>query len=280
MSVSQNGWAVDPSGAHQDRAPLVRDITVPNGVLSGDVAVVFRWLARQFDTRVEPLVKGTCWGWFVKPIEGSTTISNHASGTAVDLNADKHPMGVSASRTFSARQVAACHAIRDEAGGVLRWGGDYTGRPDPMHWEIVGSAAEVRALANKIRSGSREDDEMLVSKGDQGEEVRLWQYILAELGFGPGEIDGDYGPKTETAVNAYRATRNAGPSTSITGWTAFVLLRDLAAHSASGKPGPQGPPGPAGPAGPRGEQGPAGPAGQLTGTLTVTGGQLTARAGS
>lgn len=276
MSTSQNGWPVDRSGASQDRGPLVRDITVPNGVLAGDVAVVFRWLARQFDARVEQLMKGSCWGWFVKPIEGSQTISNHASGTAVDLNADKHPMGVSASKTFTTGQIAACHAILAEADGVLRWGGDYTGRPDPMHWEIVGSAAQVRALANKIGSGEDGSD-MLVSEGDSSDQVRFWQYVLTELGFGPGDIDGDYGPKTEAAVNAYRASKKVGASTSINSWTAFVLLRDLAVHSAGGKTGPQGP---AGPAGPKGDPGPAGPAGQLTGTFTVTGGQLSARADS
>ena len=153
MATSQNGWSV-ASAAQQDRAPLIRDVTVPNGVLAGDVAFVFRWLAAQYDRRVERLKAGQCWGWFVKPIEGSRTVSNHASGTAVDFNAPDNPMGVPTSRSMSAAQIAACRAIVRESDGVFRWGGDYAGRPDPMHWEIVGTRADVARLVKKIKGES------------------------------------------------------------------------------------------------------------------------------
>jgi len=153
MAKSQNGWPVDQTGANQDRNPIYGDVKVPNGVLKGDVAIVLRWVAERFHETVEPLAGGTCWGWYVKSIEGSTSISNHASGTAIDLNADQHPMGVAASKTFTAAQIGACHAIIKACGGVVRWGGDYTGRPDPMHWEIVGTRTQVAALAARIQRG-------------------------------------------------------------------------------------------------------------------------------
>lgn len=179
MTTSQNGWTVDTSGARQDRGPLVRDVTVPNGVLAGDVAVVFRWLAREYESRVERLVKGTCWGWYVKKIEGSSSISNHASGTAVDFNADAHPMGQDPASSFSAKKIAACRAIVDEAGGVLRWGGDYSGRKDGMHWEIHASAAKVKQFADKIREG----DDMPLSDEDidriaTAAAAKVWGYQL------------------------------------------------------------------------------------------------------
>ena len=161
MARSQNGWPV-AGREQQDEAPLIRTIRVPNGVLKGDVAVVFRWLARQYDSRVEQLVPGTCWGWFVKRIVGSSSYSNHSSGCAVDFNADRHPMGQAASRSMTAKQIAACRAIVREAGGVLRWGGDYEGRVDSMHWEIVATPARVKAFANKIR-----DEEADVPTADQ-----------------------------------------------------------------------------------------------------------------
>jgi hypothetical protein len=164
MTKSQNGWPVATAG-QQDTAPIYGAVTVPNGVLKGDVAVVLREVARRFHTTVEPLVKNTCWGWYVKPIEGSSTVSNHASGTAVDLNADQHPMGVSASHNFSTTQIKACHAIVAAMDGVVRWGGDYTGRPDPMHWEIVGTAAATKKLAAKI-TAEREDDDMPLTSND------------------------------------------------------------------------------------------------------------------
>lgn len=150
MSKSQNGWPVVAKSAC-DLEPLIRNVVVPNGVLAGDVAVVFRWLAGRYDATVERLVPGTCWGWFVKTIEGSASISNHASATAVDFNADQHPMGDATTNTFSDRQIDACRAIVKAAGGVLRWGGDYSGRPDSMHWEINASAAAVKALAAKLK---------------------------------------------------------------------------------------------------------------------------------
>lgn len=154
MSKSQNGWPVVAKSAC-DLEPLIRNVVVPNGVLAGDVAVVFRWLAGRYDATVERLVPGTCWGWFVKTIEGSASISNHASATAVDFNADQHPMGNATTNTFSDRQIDACRAIVKAAGGVLRWGGDYSGRPDSMHWEINASAAAVKAFAAKLR---KQDD--------------------------------------------------------------------------------------------------------------------------
>jgi hypothetical protein len=154
VSKSQNGWPVVAKSAC-DLEPLIRNVVVPNGVLAGDVAVVFRWLAGRYDATVERLVPGTCWGWFVKTIEGGDSISNHASATAIDLNADQHPMGVMTKSTFSDAQIKACHAIVTAAGGVLRWGGDYAGRPDSMHWEINASAAAVKAFAAKLR---KQDD--------------------------------------------------------------------------------------------------------------------------
>lgn len=149
MANSQNGWPVAPRSA-VDELPLIRNVKVPNGVLKGDVAVIFRWLAAQYDRRVEPIKAGECWGWFVKRIEGSSTISNHASGTAIDINAPQNPMGSGTTkRSMTAAQIAECHRLEDESDNVLRWGGDF-GRNDPMHWEIVGSRAACRAFVAKI----------------------------------------------------------------------------------------------------------------------------------
>lgn len=148
MARSQNGWAIDASGALQDRTPI-EGVDFPNGVLAGDVAVVFRYLIGRLHREVERIIPGACWGWFVKTIEGSTTPSNHGSGTAVDFNATRHPMG--ARNTFSRAQQATIREILADLDGVVRWGGDYTGRPDDMHFEIVKGAAAVRAVASKIR---------------------------------------------------------------------------------------------------------------------------------
>lgn len=160
--------------------------------------------------------------------------------------------------------------------------GDYTQTAD----EWTGSLG----LAS-VRGGSAGGGDMLVSKGDKGEDVKFWQYVLKDTGNDPGEIDGDYGPKMEAAVNASRKrfSPTTGNATSITGWHGFTLLGAHAAKragkaGAAGAAGARGPAGPAGaagaqgPAGPAGPQGPAGKDGTLSGVLEVDGGTLSVRA--
>jgi D-alanyl-D-alanine carboxypeptidase len=204
MRRSQNGWPV-ATRAQQDQI-LVFGAHFPNGVLRGDVATVLGWVASQYHRTVEPLVVGTCWGWYVKPIEGSSAISNHASGTAIDLNADQHPMGTPAYRNMSAKQIAACRKIVTRSGGVVRWGGDYSTRPDPMHWEIIGDAAAVRTLAlqlippREIPTADFSVRVRLYREGDSDDSYPGYdgiRRIQRQIGISP---DGDWGPVTTEAL--------------------------------------------------------------------------------
>jgi hypothetical protein len=72
------------------------------------------------------------------------------------------------------------------------------------------------------------EDLMLVKEGNQGELVKYWQYVLTDLGYDVGTVDGEYGPKMAAAVNAYRASYGLGPHTEITGWCARTLQNDNA----------------------------------------------------
>jgi D-alanyl-D-alanine carboxypeptidase-like protein len=151
MTVSQNGWPVVLDSQRDkltDREVL--GAPFPHGWLKGDVDVILTDLIHRLHAEVEAIVPGTCWGWFVKPIEGSRTVSNHSSGTAVDYNATKHPMGVR--DTYSAADQARIRIILRSYSGVIRWGGDYTGRPDDMHFEINDNAVAVRTVADRIRN--------------------------------------------------------------------------------------------------------------------------------
>lgn len=146
MAVSQNGWSALPT-----TAGLVNDRWITGKVRAGDVATIFDYLGQRFNAEVEPIVKAHSWGWNYRDIRGATSLSNHASATAVDYNAPAHPLGKSG--TFSAAQRAAIDRILASLGGVVRWGGNYSGRKDEMHFEIVGSAAAVAAVAARIRAG-------------------------------------------------------------------------------------------------------------------------------
>lgn len=155
--------------------------------------------------------------------------------------------------------------------GHAHLSGDYTQTAD--NWNGTLGLASVRSGA-----GGGGLDEMLVGKGDRGEEVKFWQYVLADTGNSPGEFDGYYGPKMEAAVNASRKrfVPTTGAATSITGWHGFRLLAALA-DKRSGARGPAGVAGPAGPKGepgPKGDPGTPGANGALTGTLNIQGGTL------
>ena len=153
MAKSQNGWTAGTpaaiGGLDTSYVPGTK-VRLPQGVRRGDVATVLLYVAAQFHQHVEALHAGWCWGYAYRKIEGSTALSNHASGTAIDLNAPNHPMGRKG--TFSAAKVTAIRKILSFCEGVVRWGGDYASRKDEMHFEIVKSAAEVTRIAKKIRA--------------------------------------------------------------------------------------------------------------------------------
>ncbi|MCL1800417.1 MAG: M15 family metallopeptidase, partial [Promicromonosporaceae bacterium] len=89
------------------------------------------------------------WGYSNKRIVGRPTLSNHASGTAIDLNASLHPAGQS--NTFSPEQQREIRAILDDLNGVIRWGADYSRYSDEMHFEINAGASSVAQTAEQIR---------------------------------------------------------------------------------------------------------------------------------
>lgn len=158
--MSQNGYQAN------DRSAVTRR-TIPGSevaltVRADEAGELLIWFAAQFDQRVEDIdtARGGTpddWGYAERPIRGSTTIlSNHASGTAIDLNALRHPLG--AVGTFTREQVAEIRRILGEARGTIRWGGDFSGRKDEMHFEVDADAATVRAVVQHLRAQEVDDD--------------------------------------------------------------------------------------------------------------------------
>ena len=144
MTTSQNGWPV-----HTSQTNLTPLSWVTGRVRGGDVHAIFDHFCQWFHREIEPITKGHSWGWAYRPIRGRTTgLSNHASGTAIDLNAPKHPLG--ARGTFTAAQAAKIRAKMREYGGAIRWGGDYSGRKDEMHFEINTSADALRRVVANL----------------------------------------------------------------------------------------------------------------------------------
>lgn len=110
------------------------------------VAAVARYFLERYATEVEAITGGTLddWSWAVRNVRDSaTTVSNHASATAWDVNALDHVRGKAG--TFTPTQLAALRALLEDF-PVLRWGGDYKTAPvDAMHFELNVTPAGLRA---------------------------------------------------------------------------------------------------------------------------------------
>ena len=156
MALSQNGYVANDGDLTTVWTIPGTDRTIR--LKRGDAGWLLVHFAAWFDKHVEDIEAGQLddWGYAERPIRGSsTTLSNHASGTAMDLNATRHPMGVRG--TFTPAQAAAIRAQLRTYDGCIRWGGDYTGRPDEMHFEINRPPADVSALARRLRTAPEED---------------------------------------------------------------------------------------------------------------------------
>jgi hypothetical protein len=159
-AFSQNGYTANDESliVSWDIPGTSRKIRLRKGA-PGALLVHF---AAWFHTHIQPIDAGQLddWGFAVRPIRGQSVefdadgnavnLSNHASGTAEDLNATQHNLGQR--HTFTAVETAA---IREELGrpeydGCIRWGGDYTKRADEMHFEIVRDTAACAAALARL----------------------------------------------------------------------------------------------------------------------------------
>ncbi len=145
MILSHNGWPASKNrSAIGIKSFQVGDLNISLACAEAvaPLLVNFAW---DFHRLIEPIDKGQLddWGYAFRPIRGTTVhLSNHASGTAIDLNATKHPLG--ASGTFKKAQERTIRELCRHYG--LRWGGDYEVRKDEMHFEINISPAKAKRL--------------------------------------------------------------------------------------------------------------------------------------
>ncbi|OXM73096.1 MULTISPECIES: M15 family metallopeptidase [Amycolatopsis] len=159
MPKSQNGYPANDIN-------LTTVYTIPGTTRTirlrkGPAGELLVWVLAQFHARVEDLDDGQLddWGYAERTIRGSsTTLSNHASGTAADANATRHPLGTDPAANFSAAQIRAIREIVAATRGAVRWGGDYQGRKDPMHFEIVEDEAFCAHVLAALTTGTEEDD--------------------------------------------------------------------------------------------------------------------------
>ena len=145
--TSPNGWP-----ASEDRKAIgIESFVVPGTkiklVCAKAVAPLLVNFAKEFHDSVEPIDQGQLddWGYAFRMTRGSDKVlSNHSSGTAIDLNAIKHPLGKSNTFTKDKRNIITLLITKYG----LAWGGNYKKRKDDMHCEIALNQEQVK---NKIK---------------------------------------------------------------------------------------------------------------------------------
>ena len=149
MQTSYNGWPASKEQAEIGIKSYKVEGTSLKLRCAEKVAPLLINFAKEFNELIEPLEGGALddWGYCYRMVRGTTDkLSNHSSGTALDLNATKHPLAKVG--TFEASKVPMIRALAKKYG--LTWGGDYKNRKDEMHFEIALSPEKVRALITKL----------------------------------------------------------------------------------------------------------------------------------
>lgn len=129
--------------------------------------------------------KGVTGAYNCRRITGGTGYSLHAynpngfftfwtgvrvtKALAVDVNWDTNPYGPRLVTDMPAAMIADIKAIRTRSGRQLwRWGGDYSGNKDAMHFEIIVPPEDLKGgLDPATLPGARNEEEEIV-------EVLLW----------------------------------------------------------------------------------------------------------
>ena len=137
MASSLNGWVVPPKRTVTKKVPGAdRRLT-----LAAEAAPLLLAVAADYHATVKPIDQGT-WdegGYNNRDANGAPgKKSNHASGTAIDLNwSEEGAQGSAWGKRFFAqtKHRLAIQAMKKRYGKWVQWGGDWRAN-DYMHWEI------------------------------------------------------------------------------------------------------------------------------------------------
>jgi hypothetical protein len=215
--ASARGWG--PGWPHPHTEHIVTAVCGASRIklpVRSEIAPLVQHLVADLEHRHGPFHPGECWGFANRAIRGSTRPSNHSWGLAIDLDAPENPM------TTDPR---ARHTIGSYASGVaarygFRWGGDYVGRKDYMHFEFMGTPASAAVLVRGLGSVGGGERPSLPSgglhRGSSGEAVRWLQRRLNQFAGPRGHsvlggrqlaADGIFGERTERVVKIFQAHR-------------------------------------------------------------------------
>ncbi|WP_418061798.1 M15 family metallopeptidase [Pimelobacter simplex] len=155
-ATSQNGWPALADGSDRLHVWTIpaRTGEVRVRMRSGSAGFLLAHFVLWWSERLEP-VRGAVlddWGWAYRPVRGALVLSNHASGTAVDVNATAYPLGTERMPAPMVRRVRRRLRLY---GGCVGWGGDYRVRKDQMHLEIARDLLACEQVARRLMRTSR-----------------------------------------------------------------------------------------------------------------------------
>ena len=162
MSAQDRGWG--PGWPNCQAASIVKVTCGSLGLklpVRSEIALLIPPLVHELEAaRGRPFRPDWSWGYACRAIEGTTTASNHSWGLAIDLDAPENPhMKKSVHgqkhdlrKTFPGGLVLRStmpddvQAIAERHG--FNWGGTYPNKPDPMHFEFLGTPADAARRAS------------------------------------------------------------------------------------------------------------------------------------
>lgn len=232
MTTSQNGWPAADDYAEQAAIDVHPFPILPGSeekvALNADAAPVLLYVAARWDAEVERVVVGKVddWGFAPRNVRGSTTeISNHASGTALDINAQRHPRGRRTMGLLKRRKVHKILADVNAGGTVLDWGGDYVNSPlDEMHVEVARGVTPAdlrRAMACLGPKPARHRPTLWRSKARAPKYRADVKALQKRIGV---PVDGVWGPVTSRHLVALRRHHKLRPFRAIAGPAVWRLV--------------------------------------------------------
>lgn len=158
MVLAQNGWTGIPRAAfpplHNWNIPCsdgsIR--TVP--LRQGSAGFLLCHFAMWWDATISPIPGGVFdeWGYSYRYIGNSGVLSNHAPGTALDIDATQFPQGT---YHLTAKQRSLIKRRMTFFSGTLAHGAFYRTTVDEMHSEIAALLPAVEKKARALADSER-----------------------------------------------------------------------------------------------------------------------------
>ena len=227
-TAEDRGWG---TGWPNCQTGTVKVLARPDGLrlpVRKEILPLVAWLIDETERRGYDIIHTSTWGYACRAIRGYEVASNHSWALAIDLNAPTNGM-VFGKPGWKWLHDTGHTDMPDWLPGLwikygFLWGGNYTKRQDPMHFEFVGTPSDaaryIASLTNPAKVWIAPPyPGYALRVGSRGRSVLVWKMILKGAGFGAHvDLSSDLfgaGTKTATALvqtKMYLAEKRTPPA--------------------------------------------------------------------